>query len=321
MANLSGLYIKGTGSYEVKEIAPISEVGQLFDNNTFENWTADNPDDWQISGEDSTNYVTEHASGAKIVHDGDAPSGITLKSPTSLSVGRMYLLKILVSNYTGSGGVSIREGLITLDVIAVNGYYEFMFKATGTYIRFVCTGAGDRSVVVEESSIEEVPEGYPLLDKGDTYLECTLPGTVAFPSTQAYGEWEFDWYKADSSNYSRIQFISDNLIGSSGYSLELGYRIRAKEFPAGTDFFTSPPQPFSDETWYRFKITRTLDGEFYFYIKGAEYGINEWTLIETFTGSNPKIDNTISSSSYFIIDSYSADDRIANIVMRPAVKQ
>ena len=73
-------------------------------------------------------------------------------------------------------------------------------------------------------------------------------------------------------------------------------------------------------TWYRIKITRTLDGEFYFYIKGGAFGVNDWTLITAASGSNPVTDNIYTLSEYFIPD-FVAGDRIANIITRKAVQQ
>ena len=65
-----------------------------------------------------------------------------------------------------------------------------------------------------------------------------------------------------------------------------------------------------------------MDGEFYIYIRGGVFGVDDWTLVSVDggTGTNPVTSATITTSKYFLID-LDIGDRIANIVMRKAVAQ
>ena len=77
---------------------------------------------------------------------------------------------------------------------------------------------------------------------------------------------------------------------------------------------------FEEQVYYDMKLTRTLDGEFYFYIRGGDFGYDDWTLVTVATGSNPVTDAFFTESKYFVID-LDFGDRFANLVMRKGVRQ
>ena len=160
-------------------------------------------------------------------------------------------------------------------------------------------------------------------DIGTKYMECTVAGTIGIPSEQAYGTWEFDWYKKiDAANFD-INLISDSnsiLYPSfSGYLLEFGFKnVKFYRSNSGNKLFEDAAS-VEKETWYRTKITRTTDGETYIYIKGGSYG-DQYVLMTADTGSNPLIENTHSVSNTFLLN-ISAGDRIANIKITKGVTQ
>jgi len=166
------------------------------------------------------------------------------------------------------------------------------------------------------------------LDKGSTYLECTSSGTIAFPSDQAYGEWEFDLYKDLDTSLLYFNILNDRINGNhqnfNGYGFYIAVTetiyFRRQSVGSYNNLINTDSSYVAINTWYRVKITRTLDGVFYLYIKGGDFGSNEWTLITADSGTNPVTDNVHTTSKYFTFD-LDAGDRIANIVMRPAVKQ
>jgi len=191
-------------------------------------------------------------------------------------------------------------------------------------------GHTDWEILIDDVFVEEIPP-LPTLDVGTKYLECTSAGTVAWASDQAYGTWEFDLYKGVSTNVPFVYFITDslklryNLIGyifslgisSSNYSILL--RVDG-DGSSANDLFETVDNYINTVIWYRIKITRTLDGEFYTYIKGGDFGISDWTLMVKDTGQNPVTDNTYTESKYFVLD-FDAGDRIANIITRKGVSQ
>jgi len=308
--NLSGQLITGTGSYEVKEIAPPIESGQLFDNNEFEN----NIDDWNAQA----SWTWDNG---QAFYDGVGSSHYILQS--KLTTGRWYHVTLDVAlnpiGFTlqfGGGSISITEdGIINITAQAV-GANLIIRGNTGSLVR------------INSAILEEVPEGYPLMDKGTKYLECTANGTVAFPSDQAYGTWEFDLYKGADANSVDISFISDVLIPgvSSGYFIRLqnDQSIDLREYVGGSGSvkFTTAASYIDSEVWYRIKITRTLDGEFTVEIMGGAFGVDDWMLVDVSGGSgtNPIIDNTFVASIYFVL-AIDGGDRIANLITYNAVKQ
>ena len=168
-----------------------------------------------------------------------------------------------------------------------------------------------------------------VIKKGDFWLECTADGTVGFLSDQAYGEWEFDLYKEYDDNVIEVMFLSDKIGGRTeiyGYIFNVGngeqYRIYAGNPGSSLPVLLQGSDDYmSLNTWYRIKITRTLDGEFYFYIKGGEFGVENWTLVPAGVyGNNPATNTTYDSSTYIVINS-DLGDRFTNLITRKAVKQ
>jgi len=306
---LSGQIIKGTGSYEVKEIAPPSEGGDLITNGGFDTDT-----DW-------TKEIGWTISGGMAHQDGTGSGSSGDLRQVALTVGKMYRLKFEV--VSAMGGYFIIIG----DITQFNsvGVHELIFTATTTELFF-----RSYSFVgsIDNVSAEEVPEGYPLLDKGTKYLECASNGTVAIPSDVAYGEWEFDVYKEADGNAIYNAFVSNTK--DATYQAFEGYRwyiatnerfdLQRMSIGSNSVIFGTDTLYIDLATWYRIKITRTLDGKFYLYIKGGDYGTSDWVLMSVNNGANPVTDNTHTTSQYFVLD-LDAGDRIANLEIRNLVRQ
>lgn len=165
------------------------------------------------------------------------------------------------------------------------------------------------------------------LDVGTKYLECTSSGTIAIPSKQAYGTWEFDYYHLSNSS-SVICFINqDKNDLSNGYVLIISSSeaFLLRRYINGSDFtlFTAGNNYLQDENiWYKIKITRTKEGEFYVYIKGGDFGSDSWILVDVTGGSgtNPATDNTYAESKYMVLD-LDAGEKLANLKVYNDVKQ
>lgn len=177
--------------------------------------------------------------------------------------------------------------------------------------------------------IDEATTDDPVLKsikKGTHYLRNVTAGTIALPSTQAYGTWTFSVYKGADVNNIYIIFISDRSIFILDNSLGYYFLIASNEgIYAGKNLIGSHSNPFNStiayttiNTWYDCMITRSITGVITFYIKGgifiATIGYNGWTLVSTIGGSgtNPSTDTTYTTSQQVIV-SIMAGDRITNL--------
>jgi len=127
------------------------------------------------------------------------------------------------------------------------------------------------------------------------YIRCNVAGVMSIPSTQAYGEWYFDFYKGADANTMEVAFIASAVGDQTTYN---GYFFR---------FFG---------TGESVRISRSTIGSasvFTAYVKGGVYG-NIWTLISVAggVGTNPVTDNTYTTSIYLTFKAM-AGDRIANV--------
>jgi len=310
--DLTGKWIKGTGSYVVSEVAPISVKGNVVTNGTFESDT-----NW---AKDSGNTI----SGGKANWDGtQVTDSVMYQGIISGLAGKTMKVSFTVSNYS-AGNIDYRFDFSTASYspkVNSNGRYSFIGKSI-TYAYFAFRADSSFIGSIDDVVIEYLPEGYPLLDQGDKVLQCTSAGTVAFPSDVAYGTWEFSWNRANSGDI-RVGFISDS---QNNYSGDNTYSIWARsnhvfyllEYFSG--IMTTGSNYHFNNIWYRIRVTRTLDGEFYVYIKGGSFGADDWTLVVPNIGTNPVTNMANIESRYFVIDA-NVGDKIANIKITNQVKQ
>lgn len=165
---------------------------------------------------------------------------------------------------------------------------------------------------------------YKIIENAGLYgnskaLECTSVWVIAFPSTQAYGTWEFDIEKTSDGAVLRVDFISDIIVAPAN---EQGYRISftvderinlVRDTGGGAvTLFTTVNSYLELNTAYRVKTTRTSEGIFTMYIKGGNFG-DAYVLVDPSggAGTNPVTDNTYKISNYTVLD-YDIGDRIGN---------
>jgi hypothetical protein len=142
-------------------------------------------------------------------------------------------------------------------------------------------------------------------------------GIAYIPSDVAYGTWEFDIYKAGEVNYAGASFMDTSNSGrTNGYLLQINSAERV-DFRRYTNGSMDTYQLLSSEdatvinNWYRFKITRSLDGVFTIYIKGGSFGWDDWTLVSG-GSSNPFTDDNHTISNYFVPE-LDNGDKIRNL--------
>jgi hypothetical protein len=133
------------------------------------------------------------------------------------------------------------------------------------------------------------------------------------PSTQAYGEWTFDFYKGAAGNFVSVSLTSDTktALPTTGYTFlarATDNNLQMKEYPGATVHINTGFSYYENATWYRIRITRSAVGVWGMWIRGGAF--SGWTLVGTAT------DNTSTTSNYFVLD-FDAGDKVANIVFKP----
>jgi hypothetical protein len=151
------------------------------------------------------------------------------------------------------------------------------------------------------------------LKKGTRMLECVNNGTISFPSSQAYGTWEFSINSLTTSNIYYNFIYNDTT--KAGYLLNyLGDRLcirrRLGNIYHACNLVTAKNY-LDAATNYSFKITRSIIGEFTVYIKGGNFG-STYVLVEAASGTNPFTDNTYTTSLSSLLN-FGVGDKTTNI--------
>lgn len=154
-------------------------------------------------------------------------------------------------------------------------------------------------------------------DGASKYLTNTGTSVISIPCTQAYGTWEFDFYKI---NQIDIKFVGSNTAIYSGdtdnYMSQLTGSGRAALFKGvtATTLFYSAASYIANSVWYRVKITRSAANVFTYYIKGGAYG-TDYVLVSATggAGTNPVTDATYTTSAYIVIKMFVSGESITNL--------
>lgn len=271
---------------------------------------------WATAGES-----TISGGVARIYSSAGAYSSIIQTVP--IVVGKRYRVTIDVTRVD----VSVAYvGLVSgqnIGIISTPGKFVAEFNALLTnQLEIKRNNAGTPTdVTIDNVSIVEIPSLETMTDRTKC-LQCTSSGILNIPSKQAYGVWEFDFFKGADSNEISLKLVS----GANNYEVLLANTERIQFRKNASNLFYTNVSYFAINTWYRFKITRTASGVFTFLIKGGGLtptaGDDGWHLLSATGGSgtNPTTDNTYTSFDSTTI-SLNALDRIANIKVIPTIKQ
>ncbi len=153
-------------------------------------------------------------------------------------------------------------------------------------------------------------------DGFDKVINCISTGHVSMPMNQIYGTWEFYLNHHDLAN-TFVTFMSDNteLTPSNGYSLITlsTEAIRFREYnPGVTNHFTSSIGTAIPDAWEKYTITRATDGTFSVYL-------NDVLVNTDGGGSNPVLDNTITTCSHLVL-SFGTGDKIRDFKFIPYIQ-
>jgi len=330
-----GNWIKGTGSYEVKEWS--IESG-FVDTCEVDRTSEYDTRDCSLSLEDNFYKVTRLSSTCHIF----------LPFIFASRLGGIYRLSFEYYSPTGhlaNFGITIRDSvagdagspIFSENITLFDQWVLFdttMFLDDLSHVPYEGINLYDNGTLDEDEYFYirniriEALSPLPNFESGTKYLECTANGTIAIPSTQAYGTWEFDFYKGADANRIDVAFINDRKShatnSNNGYyfvahSLEVLYLVE-NNTTANHPIFSTVTDYFDSYTFYRIKITRTKAGVFTVYIKGGSFGNDNWTTVVTDVGDNPDTDTTHTTSKYFVIK-FATGDRIANIKIYNDVAQ
>jgi len=145
---------------------------------------------------------------------------------------------------------------------------------------------------------------------GSYTAECTTSGIMYNNCSSAYGEWEFDLSKISGTSTIYFNWIADRVGGAVsfiGYQLVIGgsenITLRRATNGGVVTLFATAASYFPLTTKIRFKIIRSMSGEFSVYIKGGSFG-NDYILVDVSggSGSNPVTDNVVTTCAYTVMD-------------------
>jgi hypothetical protein len=309
-------FIKGTGSYTIGEFTKVmgnqllstdtwSGAGSSFVNNVLTITNVAVP----LFGCYNSTLGTKHqyTQGKRLRYSFEYTNVISLRYYVQIRNAGAFVDYILPGNiisFSGTGRVSI----------------EFTQKGAGDEIFLGFNGVtSTNSGVISNMSLVEI-DPLPTFKNKTKYLECTGAGTLALPSNQAYGTWEFDWYKGVDTNSLKVYLTSSYINDVNAYNIEFRSDERILLVKNGAGFSASIAAYFQNFTWYRTRITRTQSGVFTLYIKGGAFG-NNWVLVSTIGGSgtNPVTDNTYTTSNFLVLD-LDAGDRFTNLIMKSGIE-
>jgi len=264
-------------------------------------------------------------------------STIYIYQTDKMTVGKRYRLKckyyIPTASNLGTPGLRVSTGVPLTPYVTEADYWQsssFEFSCNNlsddNYYFYMATGVVGDIFYIADCVLEEIPP-LPTFTNGTKYLECVTAGIIAIPSKQAYGTWEFDWYKGADSNALLIYLINSNTkVPDSAIGAYRVYYTSAEKFEFSKHNLATPSTLISTvasylniNNWYRIKITRSLAGVWTAYIKG---GNNTWITISVVGGSgtNPVTDNTYTTSEYILVQSTGAGDRVTNFVLKEGIE-
>ena len=196
------------------------------------------------------------------------------------------------------------------------------------------------SEISGDGAIEEETTGNAIVPLGTKKWTQDTAGIRAIQSKSAYGEWEFNVNKGTAS-LSRYYPIMDTVLVNNGYRLLLNAdeSLRFAKMTSGAyggDIFVTAASCIDNNTDYRIKVARLKSAgtfasivptmttvydanTFAVFIKGGDFG-NEYTSVETASGTNPRVDATYKTSEFFVTD-LDEDDSISNILITNDNKQ
>jgi hypothetical protein len=134
-------------------------------NSDFSSWTSDDPDNWAISNEDASNFITEAVSGARIVSDNTAT--VVMQLVSFLEVGKQYAAKFVKSSHvSGEIRAATPGNLFNIPNSDANGTFWAVFEATDGNFQIYRDNSGPTDYVLESVEVYEVDHDRSVNAKG-----------------------------------------------------------------------------------------------------------------------------------------------------------
>jgi hypothetical protein len=236
-------YIKGTGSYKVEEY--VIEEGEQIDTILLTAGWA-NPGDgiYTHTANASTSYLYQS-------------SGLTLNKTYKFTYEILENPNSDVFSITAASFYS-RAPSATVGVHTIN---NIALTTAPVYIAVNSSQSG--GIKIGNISVVEIPP-LPNFNSGTKYLQCTVAGTLAIQSKQAYGVWEFDMYKGADGNNVYFTFIDDRVTMAyetfQGYYIQIDTNetiiLRRMSVGSASYLTVAAPSYIAINTWYRLKVER-----------------------------------------------------------------
>ena len=152
----------------------------IITNGTFSEWSAGDPDNWIVEGDDINNYVEEHVNGARWVWDNDNPTVMKLHQDNFSAIGVWYVLTVEITDYI-SGGMIAYDGQSVQNLGTINsaGTHEFSFLSQTNDIYFYRLIGADADLVISSVSLIEqnveswVTQGANTIENDNGAFKCT----------------------------------------------------------------------------------------------------------------------------------------------------
>jgi len=273
-----------------------------------------------VNGIFDTDTIWSKGSGWTIASGVATCDGVSASSYLSqagiLTIGKWYEINYDITAYT-SGDIRALIGA---------GGATSLQNAIGTYT-FIVQCASDTTLYLQSQNFNGSIDNVivrEIISSGGKQITNIASGNSFLPMLQAYGTWEWDFYKGADGNTWRYKFISNNALALSsnfnGYAIEISateeLALRKRTAGALSDLFRTTTGYITNGQWYRIKITRTAAGVFTVFIS-VDKG-NTWTTVDPSGGSgtNPITDTTHTTSAYNVLE-IDTDDAIRNFKFSP----
>jgi hypothetical protein len=313
IAKLPRDWHKGTGTYKIDQwnVALGTQLSS---------WSNSDFDTFTSSGAEITSMVS--GGTGQNCYGGNVPVGkryrVTFTSSQALANCdfRVDSNSGLSSSEKQTIVSGLAEGVNTATFVALLSVNRLGFYANGAFSDTQIT-----NFTVVEIPYENDGSGiyYEPIKHGDKYLECTVAGTIATLSGQAYGTWGWDMLKGGAGNFANVDFMSDVVdvypnINSWNLIFFNDEKVKFRQLISTSvdDLFATSASYINNNQWYHIKITRTKAGVWTVWIDGV--------LVVADTGSNPGTDTDFPTSVFTVLD-LDAGDRVANFHYTDEIRQ
>lgn len=146
-------------------------------------------------------------------------------------------------------------------------------------------------------------------------VECVTDGYCFMPYSDLYGTWEWEMLLGDSANNGYLRFTDTPDLVNIKYTIGyIGTKFVCRDNVGAVWLFYTAVDYITTHTWYKLKMTRTLDGEFTFYSDGSLVDVSGGF------GTNPETNTTSTECSFLVFD-MDTGDRIRNFRHSIGVEQ